>query len=46
MQITSDSGTREVTLETGSYFLNEGIAWHEAINVGDTTVSYLMAELK
>ena len=46
MQITSDSGTREVTLETGSYFFSECIAWHEAVNVGDTTVSYLMVEPK
>ena len=46
MQITSDSGTREVTLKTGSYFFSEGIAWHEAVNVGDTTVSYLMVEPK
>ena len=46
MRITSDAGTREVTLKTGSYFFNEGIAWHEGLNVGDTTVSYLMIEPK
>ncbi len=46
MQITSDNGTREVKLKTGSYFFSEGIAWHEAVNVGDTTVSYLMVEPK
>ena len=46
MRVTSDSGTREVTLKTGSYFFSEGIAWHEAVNVGDTTVSYLMVEPK
>ena len=46
MRITSDAGTREVTLKTGSYFFSEGIAWHEAFNVGDTTVSYLMLEPK
>ena len=46
MQITSDSGTREVTLRTGSYFFSEGIAWHEAVNVGDTTFSYLTVEPK
>ena len=44
MQITSDSRTREVTLKTGSYFFSESIAWHEAVNVGDTTVSYLTVE--
>ena len=46
MRITSDAGTREVALKTGSYFFNEGIAWHEGLNVGDTTVSYLMVEPK
>ena len=46
MRITSDGGTREVTLKTGSYFFSEGIAWHEGLNVGDTTVSYLMIEPK
>ena len=44
IQITSATGTREVNLKTGSYFFSEGIAWHEAVNVGDTTVSYLMVE--
>jgi quercetin dioxygenase-like cupin family protein len=46
MRITSDVGAREVTLKTGSYFSSEGIAWHEVLNVGDTTVSYLMIEPK
>ena len=46
MRITSESGTREVTLKTGSYFFSEGIVWHEGLNVGDTTVSYLMIEPK
>jgi len=46
MRITSDGGTRDVTLKTGSYFFSEGIAWHEGLNVGDTTVSYLMIEPK
>ena len=43
---TSDGGTREVTLKTGSYFFSEGVDWHEGLNVGDTTVSYLMIEPK
>ena len=46
MRITSDGGIREVTLKTGSYFFSEGIAWHDVLNVGDTTVSYLMIEPK
>ena len=46
MQITSDSGIRKATLKTRSYFFSEGTAWHEAVIVGDTTVSYLMIEPK
>lgn len=46
MRITSDSGTRDVTLKTGSYFFNEGIAWPEGLNVGDTPVSYVIIEPK
>lgn len=46
MRITNDVGTREVTLNTGSYFFSEGIDWHEGLNVGDTVVSYLMIEPK
>ena len=44
MRITSDSGTCEVTLKTGSYFFSGGIVWSEGLNAGDTAVSYLMIE--
>ena len=46
MRITDATGTREVKLQTGTYFSSEGIAWHEVLNVGDTAVSYLMLEPK
>jgi len=46
MRITDATGTREVKLQTGTYFSSEGIAWHEVLNVGDTVVSYLMLEPK
>jgi hypothetical protein len=47
MQITSASGTRTVDVPTGSTFANpDGIPWHEALNVGDTTSTYLMIEPK
>lgn len=46
MRITDASGTREASLQTGSYFSSEGIAWHEVLNIGDTVVSYLMIEPK
>lgn len=44
MSITDASGTREVVLTTGSSFASDGLEWHEVMNVGDTTVVYLMVE--
>jgi len=44
IRITDASGTREVDLTAGSSFASDGLEWHEAINVGDTTVVYLMVE--
>ena len=46
MRITDQNGTREVELETGSYFARDGVAWHEVLNVGQTTVTYLIIEPK
>ena len=44
MQVTDKAGVRTVEIASGSYFTSGGIAWHEALNVGDTTVQYLMIE--
>jgi len=44
MRITDSKGTREVELATGSSFTSHGVAWHEVVNVGDTTVVYLIVE--
>lgn len=44
MRITSADGIREVELETGSSYVSEGVDWHEVLNVGDTTVVYLIVE--
>ena len=44
MQLTSEDGTRTATLETGSDYSSDGTAWHEVVNVGETTVSYLIVE--
>ena len=46
MQITDSNGTRAVDLATGSNFTSRGVAWHEVVNVGDTTVVYLIVEPK
>ena len=44
MRITDAAGTREVSLQTGTYFSSDGIPWHEVLNVGNSVVSYLMIE--
>lgn len=44
MRITDDGGVREVELIAGSSFASDGEDWHEVVNVGDTTVVYLMVE--
>jgi quercetin dioxygenase-like cupin family protein len=46
MRVMDAKGTREVTLETGSSFSSAGVDWHEVLNVGDTTVMYLIVESK
>lgn len=46
MRITDARGTREVDLATGSSFTSDGVAWHDVVNIGDTTVVYLIIEPK
>ena len=44
MRIKDARGEREVDLATGSHFSSDGVDWHEVLNVGDTTVVYLVVE--
>lgn len=44
MRITDARGTREAQIKTGSSFSSEGIDWHEVLNVGETSVQYLIVE--
>ncbi len=44
MQITDAGGTRTVLLEAGATWTSDGVAWHEVLNVGDTTSIYLIVE--
>jgi quercetin dioxygenase-like cupin family protein len=46
VRITTAEGTREVDLSTGSSFWSDGTAWHEIVNIGDSTVAYLIVEPK
>ena len=45
-QIKDKSGTREVSVATGSSFNNEGVEWHEVLNIGDSTAVFLIIEAK
>ena len=45
-QIKDKSGTREVNVATGSSFNNEGVEWHEVLNIGDSTAVFLIIEVK
>jgi len=40
------TGTREVDVPTGSHFSSDGIAWHEVLNIGDSTAVFLIIEPK
>lgn len=46
MRITDADGVREVDLASGSSFASDGVEWHEVVNVGDSTVVYLVVEPK
>lgn len=45
-RIKDTTGTREVKVPTGSEFYNEGITWHEVLNIGDSTAVFLIVEPK
>ena len=46
MRITDASGTRERDLASGSSWWSDGVAWHEAVNIGNTTAIYIIYEPK
>lgn len=46
MRLTSADGVREVDLKTGVSYSSDGVVWHEGLNIGTTTVTYLIVEQK
>ncbi len=46
MQLTDESGVREVDIVAGSSFSSGGTEWHEVRNVGSSTTVYLIVEPK
>jgi quercetin dioxygenase-like cupin family protein len=45
-RITDQKGTREVNVPTGSKFANKDTTWHEVLNIGDSTASFLIIEYR
>lgn len=45
-RITDAEGTREIDVSTGGHFYSEGIPWHEVMNIGDSTATFLIIEPK
>lgn len=46
MRTTDASGTVERDLKAGASWWSEGVAWHEALNIGATTGVYVIVEPK
>jgi beta-alanine degradation protein BauB len=46
MRITTAAGTVDRILKSGTNWWSDGIAWHEAINIGQTTAVYIIVEPK
>ena len=46
MRMTDASGTNDRVLEPRSSWWSDGIAWHEAVNIGTTTSVYIIVEPK
>ena len=46
MRLTDASGTREAELKADSSFTSDGTEWHEVLNIGDSTVRYLIVETR
>jgi hypothetical protein len=44
MRLTSESETRTATLAERSDYSSDGVDWHEVVNVGESTVIYLIVE--
>src|SRR5712691_4535475 len=45
-RVTDDKGTREIQGTPGIFRANPRIEWHEILNIGDTTLQYLVVEPK
>jgi hypothetical protein len=45
-EFTDASGTRRLDMANDAYLFNQPIPWHDITNAGDTTLRYVLVELK
>jgi hypothetical protein len=45
-RITDASGVRELNVPDNHSWTSEGVEWHEALNIGDTTAQFVIVEMK
>ncbi len=45
-RMEDQDGIREVVVPTGTDFYSDGTAWHEVLNIGDSTAVFLIIEPK
>lgn len=45
-RLEDENGIREVDFPTGSEYYSEGVEWHTALNIGDSTAVVLIIEPK
>ena len=46
VRVTDSQGTRDAETVSGTFRNNARIEWHEIVNVGETTLQYLIVESK
>lgn len=46
MRIKDANGTREQETPAGASWVSDGVDWHEALNIGETTTVYIIVEPK
>ena len=46
IRVTDATGTHEADYVAGTGAMNDAIEWHEAVNIGDTTATFLIIEPK
>lgn len=45
-RVEDENGIREVDFKTGSNYFSNGVAWHQVLNIGDSTAVVLIIEPK